>query len=117
MTQNRSLTPFRIDIPQDAVDDLHDRLTRTRWPLVVPGRDDRTDFERGVPLPYLRDLAEYWRDSFDWRAQEEALNMHEQFTTVIDGQTFHVLHARSANPQASPLLLCDSWPASFVEYQ
>jgi len=117
MTQNTSLTPFRIDIPQDAVDDLHDRLTRTRWPLAVPGRDDRTDFRRGVPLPYLKELAEYWRAGFDWRAQEAALNTHEQFTTVVDGQTFHVLHVRSANPGATPLLLSDSWPASFIEYQ
>lgn len=117
MTQNTSLTPFRIDIPHSAVDDLHDRLTRTRWPLAVPGRDDRADFRRGTPLPYLKELAEYWRDGFDWRAQEATLNMHEQFTTVIEGQTFHVLHARSANPQATPLLLSDSWPASFVEYQ
>ncbi|WP_136024759.1 epoxide hydrolase family protein [Microbacterium sp. K27] len=117
MTQNTSLTPFHIDIPHSAVDDLHDRLTRTRWPLAVPGRDDRADFRRGTPLPYLKELAEYWRDGFDWRAQEATLNMHEQFTTVIEGQTFHVLHARSANPQATPLLLSDSWPASFVEYQ
>jgi len=116
MTQNTSLTPFRIDIPQDTVDDLHDRLTRTRWPLAVPGREDRADFRRGTPLPYLKELAEYWRDGFDWRAQEATLNMYEQFTTVIEGQTFHVLHARSTNPQATPLLLSDSWPASFVEY-
>ncbi|MEA1263635.1 epoxide hydrolase [Microbacterium sp. STF-2] len=116
MTQNTSLTPFRIDIPHSAVDDLHDRLTRTQWPLAVPGRDDRADFRRGTPLPYLKELAEYWRDGFDWRAQEATLNMHEQFTTVIEGQTFHVLHARSTNPQATPLLLSDSWPASFVEY-
>jgi hypothetical protein len=117
MTQNTSLTPFRIDIPQDAVDDLHDRLTRTRWPLAVPGRDDRADFGRGVPLPYLKELAEYWREGFDWRRQEAMLNTHEQFTTVVDGQTFHVLHVRSANPAAAPLLISDSWPASFIEYQ
>ncbi len=117
MTQNTSLSPFRIDIPQDAIDDLHDRLTRTRWPLPVPGRDDRTDFSRGIPLPYLQELADHWRDGFDWRAQERALNAHEQFTTVVDGQTFHVLHVRSANPAATPLLLSDSWPASFIEYQ
>ena len=116
MTQNTSLTPFHIDIPHSAVDDLNDRLTRTRWPLAVPGRDDRADFRRGTPPPYLKELAEYWRDGFDWRAQEATLNMHEQFTTVIEGQTFHVLHARSTNPQATPLLLSDSWPASFVEY-
>ncbi|CAM3630402.1 epoxide hydrolase family protein [Isoptericola cucumis] len=117
MTTNTALTPFRIDVPQADVDDLRDRLARTRWPHPVPGRDDRSDFSRGIPLPYLRELADHWRDGFDWRAQEAALNAHEQVTTVVDGQTFHVVHARSANPDAVPLLLCHGWPGSFVEYQ
>lgn len=116
MNADTALTPFRIDIPQADLDELRHRLAQTRWPLPVPGRDDRTDFSRGIPLPYLRDLAEYWRDGFDWRAQEAKLNEHEQFTTVVDGQTFHVVHARSANPDATPLLLSNGWPASFVEY-
>ncbi|MFI2104001.1 epoxide hydrolase family protein [Isoptericola sp. NPDC019693] len=116
-TANAALVPFRVDVPQADLDDLRDRLARTRWPLPVPGRDDRTDFSRGIPLPYLRELAEYWRDGFDWRAQEAALNVFEQVTTVVDGQTFHVVHARSANPDATPLLLCHGWPGSFVEYQ
>ncbi|MEV0538246.1 epoxide hydrolase family protein [Nocardia salmonicida] len=117
MTENNALTPFRIDIPQADVDDLRDRLARTRWPIPVPGRDDRTDFSRGIPLGYLQELAEYWRDGFDWRAQEAKLNEYEQFTTVVDGQTFHVVHARSANPEATPLILNHGWPGSFVEYQ
>ncbi len=117
MAQNTALTPFRIDVPQTDLDDLRDRLARTRWPVPVPRRDDRTDFSRGVPLTYLRELAEYWRDGFDWRAQEAALNAYDQLTTVVDGQTFHVVHVRSANPDAVPLLLCHGWPGSFVEYQ
>ncbi|WP_280340351.1 epoxide hydrolase family protein [Nocardia neocaledoniensis] len=114
---DNALIPFRIDIPQDDIDDLRHRLTRTRWPIPVPGRDDRSDFSRGVPLVYLRELAEYWRDGFDWRAQEAKLNEHDQFTTVVDGQRFHLVHARSANPQATPLMLNHGWPGSFVEYQ
>ena len=117
MTENNALTPFRIDIPQADVDDLRNRLAHTRWPIPVPGRDDRTDFSRGIPLAYLKELAEYWRDGFDWRAQEAKLNEYEQFTTVVDGQTFHVVHARSANPEATPLILNHGWPGSFVEYQ
>lgn len=117
MHEDKALTPFRIDIPQADVDDLRNRLAHTRWPIPVPGRDDRTDFSRGIPLMYLRELAEYWRDGFDWRAQETKLNGHEQFTTVVDGQTFHGVHARSANPAATPLLLSQGWPGSFVEYQ
>lgn len=110
MNENNALTPFRIDIPQTDVDDLRNRLSHTRWPIPVPGRDDRTDFSRGIPLVYLKELAEYWRDGFDWRAQEAKLNEHEQFTTVVNGQTFHVVHARSANPEATPLMLNHGWP-------
>lgn len=110
-------TPFRIDIPQADLDDLHDRLARTRWPHATPGRDDRRDFSRGIPQPYLRELAEHWRDGFDWRAQEARLNALDQVTTVVDGQTVHAVHVRSANPQAMPLVLCHGWPGSFVEYQ
>ncbi len=117
MSNDTALTPFRIDIPQADVDDLRDRLARTRWPIPVPGRDDRADFSRGIPLVYLKELAEYWRDGFDWRAQEAKLNAHEQFTTVVDAQTFHVVHVRSANPEATPLILNHGWPGSFVEYQ
>ncbi|MEU5697094.1 epoxide hydrolase family protein [Actinosynnema sp. NPDC020468] len=117
MTENTALTPFRVDIPQADVEDLRDRLARTRRPIPVPGRDDRADFSRGIPPVYLDELAEYWRDGFDWRAQEAKLNEHEQFTTDVDGQQFHLVHARSANPRATPLLLNHGWPGSFVEYQ
>jgi pimeloyl-ACP methyl ester carboxylesterase len=117
MNENNALTPFRIDVPQADVDDLRSRLARTRWPLPMPGRDDRTDFSRGIPQTYLNELAEYWRDGYDWRAQEAKLNEHEQFTTVVDGQTFHIVHVPSANPEATPLILSHGWPGSFVEYQ
>ncbi|MCW3493876.1 epoxide hydrolase family protein [Microbacterium sp. SSM24] len=117
MNNDTGLTPFRIDIPQADLDDLRERLARTRWPIPAPDRDDRDDFRRGIPLPFLAELADYWRDGFDWREQEAKLNEHEQFTTVVDGQTFHVVHVRSANAAATPLLLCHGWPGSFVEYE
>ncbi|MDY6810338.1 MAG: alpha/beta fold hydrolase, partial [Actinomycetota bacterium] len=71
---------------------------------------------RGIPQAYLAGLAEYWRDGFDWRAQEAALNEYDQVTTVVDGQTFHVVHVESARPGAIPLMLNHGWPGSFVEY-
>ncbi|RPF22551.1 epoxide hydrolase family protein [Myceligenerans xiligouense] len=117
MTENKELTPFRIDIPQADLDDLHRRLAETRWPHPVPGRDDPTDFSRGIPQAYLEELADRWRDGFDWRAHEAAFNEYEQFTTGVDGQTFHVVHVRSANPEAIPLVLNHGWPGSFIEYQ
>jgi len=103
---------FRIEIPQVDIDDLRDRLTRTRWPHEVPG----TGWSRGVPLGYLRDLAGYWAGGFDWRAQEAALNELPHFTTEVDGQPIHLLHVRSPEPGAMPLLMTHGWPSSPVEF-
>ena len=99
-------------MPQAALDDLIDRLARTRWPDELPG----IGWEYGVPLGYLRELAEYWRTAYDWRAQEARLNAFPQFTTTIDGQNIHFLHIRSANPDALPLLLTHGWPGSVAEF-
>ncbi|WP_203718172.1 epoxide hydrolase family protein [Asanoa siamensis] len=106
------MTPFRIDIPQADLDDLRDRLTRTRWPRQLPG----DGWSRGVPLDYLRDLAGHWATTYDWRAHEARLNGFPQFTTEIDGLTVHFLHVRSGNAAALPLLLTHGWPNSFVEF-
>src|SRR5262245_14576003 len=106
-----SIREFRIDVPQADVDDLHDRLARVRWPAALPG----TGWERGVPVDYLAALTEYWRDSYDWRAQEAALNKFPQFTTEIDGQTIHFLHVRSPEPDALPLIVTHGYPSSVAE--
>ena len=103
---------FRIDIPQADLDDLADRLARTRWPSSLPG----PVWERGVPVSYLRELAEYWRGGFDWRAQEARLNSWPQYITQIGGQKIHFLHVRSPEPDATPLLLLHGWPGSVVEF-
>jgi pimeloyl-ACP methyl ester carboxylesterase len=104
--------PFRIDIPQSDLDDLHDRLARTRWPSEIPG----VGWDRGVPLDYLKELAEYWRTTYDWREWEAKLNEYPQFTTTIDGQNIHFLHVRSPEPDALPLVLTHGWPGSFLEF-
>ncbi|SCG79398.1 Pimeloyl-ACP methyl ester carboxylesterase [Micromonospora echinaurantiaca] len=106
------MTPFRIDIPQADLDDLRDRLARTRWPRQLPG----DGWSRGVPLDYLRDLAEHWATGYDWRAQEARLNEFPQFVTEIDGLDVHFLHVRSPEPDALPLILTHGWPNSFVEF-
>ena len=103
---------FRVDVPQADVDDLAVRLARTRWPSALPG----AEWERGVPVGYLRELAAYWRDGFDWRAQEARLNSYPQYTTRIDGQRIHFLHVKSLEPDATPLLLIHGWPGSVVEF-
>src|SRR5438093_7711284 len=107
-----TIQPFTITIPQDALDDLRDRLSRTRWPDELPG----VGWSRGVPLGYLKQLAEYWRTSYDWRTYEARLNEYPQFTTTIDGQNIHFLHVRSPEPNALPLIATHSWPGSVVDY-
>ncbi len=106
------MTPFRIDIPQSDLDDLHDRLARTRWPAELPG----VGWSRGVPLDYLRELVDYWRETYDWRKHEAVLNELPQFTTTIDGAHVHFLHLRSPEPGALPLVLTHGWPGSVVEF-
>jgi epoxide hydrolase len=112
MTNNDSLRPYRVSVPQPEIDDLRERLTRTRWTSDLPG----TGWERGVPAAYLRELAAYWANGYDWRAQEAALNAYPQFVTTIDGAQLHFLHVRSAEPGATPLLLLHGWPGSIVEF-
>ncbi|MCP9622789.1 epoxide hydrolase 1 [Nocardia otitidiscaviarum] len=106
------IRPFRIAVPQADIDDLNDRLARTRWSPSLPGQD----WDKGVPVSYLQELAEYWRTEFDWRAEEAALNEFPQFITEIDGLDVHFLHVRSPEPDALPLILTHGWPNSFVEF-
>jgi epoxide hydrolase len=94
------------------LDDLRDRLARTRWPSELPS----IGWSRGVPVDYLKELAEYWRTGYDWRTHEARLNEFPQFTTTIDGQNVHFLHVRSPEPDALPLMLIHGWPGSIVEF-
>ena len=112
MAYHDKISPYRIDIPQGALDDLRDRLGRTRWPDELPG----VGWDLGVPLDYLKGLAGYWATAYDWRGQEAALNEFAQFTTVIDGQNVHFLHVRSPEPEALPLLITHGWPGSIAEF-
>jgi pimeloyl-ACP methyl ester carboxylesterase len=107
-----SIQPFKVNIPQADLDDLRERLARTRWPGELPG----IGWSRGVPLGYLQELAEYWRSSYDWRMHEARLNAFPQFTTEIDGQTIHFLHVRSPHPNALPLIITHGYPGSIVEF-
>ncbi|MET7334233.1 epoxide hydrolase family protein [Nonomuraea sp. NPDC005650] len=107
-----AIRPFRIEVPQRGLDDLRTRLAMTRWQDQLPG----TGWERGVPLDYLKDLAEYWRTGYDWRAHEARLNEIPQFTATIDGQNLHFAHIRSENPSALPLMLLHGWPGTFMMF-
>lgn len=107
-----TLRPFRISIPQSDLDDLDDRLDRTRWPDELPG----VGWSYGIPLDYLQELVHHWRHVYDWRAAESALNEWPQFTTTVDGANIHFAHVRSPEPNATPLLMTHGWPGSIVEF-
>jgi pimeloyl-ACP methyl ester carboxylesterase len=109
---SEQIRPFTIEVPQADLDHLHDRLATARWPGELPG----VGWTRGVPLGYLKELAEYWRTRYDWRAREAELNRYPQFTTEIDGQRVHFLHVRSARPDATPLLITHGFPSSVAEF-
>jgi len=106
------IVPFRVNVPEAALDDLQARLANTRLPEQIPG----TSWEYGTERGYLEELLAYWADGFDWRAQEARINAFAQFTTGIDGIDLHFIHQRSANPGAIPLLLVHGWPGSISEF-
>lgn len=103
-----AIEPFRIDVPEAVLDDLRERLARTRFPEPIEG----TGWGYGTDAAYLRELCSYWREKFDWRAQERLLNSFEQFTTSIFDHRVHFLHARSRHEDAFPLILTHGWPGS-----
>jgi pimeloyl-ACP methyl ester carboxylesterase len=102
---------FTIAVPEAVLEDLRERLARTRWPDQLPG----TGWDYGADTAYIRDLAAYWQDGFDWRAQEARLNGFEHYRARVDGLRVHFVHARSSDPDAVPVLLLHGWPSSFVQ--
>lgn len=101
-----------LAIADDAIADLKARLSRTRWPDQAPG----APWAYGTDVTYMRDLAEYWRTAFDWRAQEAALNAFPQFVLKLDGGRQHFLHVPGQGPNPTPLLLMHGWPGSVFEF-
>ena len=106
-----TIQPFTIHVAQSTLDDLRERLARTRWPDEVQG----ADWDYGTNLEYLKALVAYWHHQFDWRAQEARLNQFVQFRTEIDGFGIHFIHDRGQGPKPLPLLLTHGWPGSFFE--
>jgi pimeloyl-ACP methyl ester carboxylesterase len=107
-----AIEPFRIAVDDRVLHDLRDRLALTRFPDELEG----ADWDYGFQLRYLRELVEYWRDAYDWRAEEAKLNALPQFRTRIDGCDIHFVHVRSEAADAFPILLMHGWPGSFIEF-
>ena len=106
------LRPFLVEIPEEQIDDLHDRLRRTRW----PDAETVDDWSQGIPLAYVQDLCRYWAEDYRWRETERRLNAFSQFLVAIDGLDHHFLHVRSPHPGALPLIITHGWPGSVVEF-
>jgi microsomal epoxide hydrolase len=104
--------PFVLDVPESAVADLKTRLGQTRFPDAAPG--DPWAF--GTSVDYARDLVAYWKDHFDWRAQEVALNAFPQFKVALHDIDLHYLHVPGVGPAPYPLLLLHGWPGSVYEF-
>lgn len=106
------IVPFTVAVPQADIDDLKERLRRTRW----PNRETVQDWSQGVPLDMARALIKHWQLDYDWRIFEGALNSLPQFKTKIDGLEIHFIHVRSKHDNALPLLLTHGWPGSMIEF-
>src|SRR5689334_11933121 len=105
-------TPFVVEVADEALADLRERLARTRW----PESETVEDWSQGLPLAYARELCEYWRTDYDMRRVEARLNAWPQFRIDIDGLGIHFLHVRSPHDDAMPLLLTHGWPGSVIEF-
>lgn len=105
--------PFRIAVPDEAIADLKARLANTRWTDAVTG----AGWSYGADLAFMKELAAYWRDGFDWRAQETRLNAFPQFLANVDGHDIHYIHVRGTGPKPLPLILSHGWPSSIAEFR
>jgi microsomal epoxide hydrolase len=106
------LEPFTIAIPDSELDDLHRRLVSARWPVELDG----AGWDYGTDQAFLRSVIDRWADGYDWRRTEAELNGWGSFVTTAAGQRVHLLHVRSANADAIPLVLTHGWPGSIVEF-
>ncbi|WP_246301929.1 epoxide hydrolase family protein [Granulicella arctica] len=106
-----ALEPFAIPFSKSAVDDLRDRLARTRWPDEIPG----TAWEYGFDLAFLKDICDYWRHQFDWKAQVEKLSSFHHYRYTPNTAGIHFIHERGKGPAPIPLILTHGWPGSFLE--
>lgn len=108
-----SIEKFHIQVSDEVLDDLKYRLDHIRWPEQIEG----SGWERGTDINYLKSLISYWREEFDWRAQERELNKFSQFRCNVDGIDIHFIHEKGKGPNPIPIILTHGWPDSFIRYQ
>ena len=106
-----AIQPFQINIPDEVLDDMRQRIANTRWPDEIPN----TDWDYGSNMAYVRELADYWLNEFDWRKQEAMLNGFSQFRADVEGMGIHYIHERGKGPNPIPLVITHGWPSTFFE--
>ena len=106
-----AVSPFKVEVPDAVLQDLKERLDHTRWPDEIPG----SGWYYGTNLDYIKELVEYWRTKFDWRAQEKAINSFSHFKTDVDGLSIHFIHEKGKGPNPMPLVVTHGWPGTFFE--
>jgi pimeloyl-ACP methyl ester carboxylesterase len=110
--RDMSVQPFDISVSCETLDDLRERLARTRFPDEVSG----AGWDYGTNLAYMRELVGYWESSFDWREQEQRLNRFTHFRAEVDGFGLHFIHERGKGDDPMPLVLTHGWPSTFFEF-
>lgn len=106
------IRPFTISVPDSCLEDLHWRLSRTKW----PEKATVADWSQGVPLSVIQELCTYWKDKYDWRRCEKLLNSYPQFVTQLDDIDIHFWHIRSKHKNALPMIMTNGWPDSIIEF-
>lgn len=103
--------PFQVHIPESTLEDLRQRLARTRWSGEIPG----SQWDYGANLDYVKELVDYWASEFDWRAQEQTINTFDHFRAKVEDIDIHFIHQRGRGPDSIPLIITHGWPSSFAE--
>src|SRR5512141_589594 len=109
---NPLVTPFRINVPESVLNDLQERLKRTRW----TSEPEDSGWGMGASLRYMKELADYWQHQYDWRKHEAALNQFDHFKAKLSGVEIHFIHQQGKGPNPTPLLLTHGWPDSFYRF-
>ncbi|UUW08773.1 epoxide hydrolase [Flavobacterium plurextorum] len=108
---NMRIKPFKVNIPQDILDDLNARLDMTRWPDEI----NESHWTYGTDLSYMKELTNYWQNKFDWRKIENEINSYPNFIADIDGMQIHYIHVKGKSKKSIPLIMTHGWPGSFLE--
>jgi len=112
MSTKASPEPFTIDVPEEVLNDLHQRLSLTRWPDEIPG----SGWQYGSDLSYIKELVNYWQHEYNWRTHEQLLNSFPQYKVTLDDMDLHYIHVQGAGPDPLPLIISHGWPGSIYEF-